>query len=338
MEIKHNLSSKSYNSFGIDSPIITMIEINDKKELFLLKDVLQNQSIKVLGGGSNILLTSKLEAPILHVNNQGIEIVKDAETYVLVRFEAGEVWTDAVSWAVDNGYGGIENLALIPGRCGAAPMQNIGAYGIEIKDVLHTVTAYERESGLEYILHNSECHFGYRSSHFKTKWKDKFIITSIVLKLTKDGYHKLNTSYGAINQSLMTKGITEPSISNVMKVVTEIRQAKLPDPKQIGNAGSFFKNPIVSKATYERLILEFPDMPSYPIDESMTKIPAAWLIDQCGWKGKVIGKTGTYKNQALVIVNHGDANGQDIYDLSQKILESVQSKYNVTLEREVNIW
>ena len=338
MNIRHNLSGQPYNSFGIDVSLQTLIEIHDKEELFHLRALFKKQDVKVLGGGSNILLTADIAQPVLLVSNEGIEITKDAEDYVLVQFAAGEIWTNAVDWAVRNGYGGIENLALIPGKCGAAPMQNIGAYGVEIKDVLHAVFAFEKEESVEYILHNSECGFGYRSSNFKSIWKDKFIITDIVLKLSKSGHHHIDTSYGAINNALDAKGIQNPTIADVKDVVTEIRQSKLPDPQQIGNAGSFFKNPIITKETFQRLISEFPGMPSYPVDEHQVKIPAAWLIDQCGWKGRVVGQSGTYKNQALVIVNHGSATGAEVYQLSQEILDSVYDKYLVKLEREVNVW
>jgi UDP-N-acetylmuramate dehydrogenase len=255
----------------------------------------------------------------------------------LVKFSAGENWHDAVMWAVENNYGGIENLSLIPGKCGAAPMQNIGAYGIEIKDVLLAVYAFDTEKKQEFIFHNHECGFGYRTSNFKTIWKDKFIITEIVLKLTKPGYHIIDKSYGAIQSELDARGIGSPSIKDLSDVVIHIRQSKLPDPQELGNAGSFFKNPVISTSKFEALKSSFPEMPHYPAQDKI-KLPAGWLIDQCGWKGITEGQVGTYKHQALVLVNHGQASGEDVLNFSKKINASVEEKFGVELEMEVNVW
>lgn len=338
MIIKNHQSFKSYNTFGIDLPIHTLVEIVNRSDLYAIKDIIKERSPRILGGGSNILLTQPVEVPVLLMKTTGVKILKEEVGYSLVQFEAGVPWVKAVDWAVSKGLGGIENLALIPGKCGAAPMQNIGAYGVEIKDVLQAVTTYNISDGLEYTFHNSECGFGYRTSHFKSQWKDKFVVLDIVLKLTKHGHHKLNQSYGAIAAKLEECNIKAPTIADVKEIVTNIRKSKLPDPMLIGNAGSFFKNPVISSTQYAALNALYPTMPSYPVDASSVKLPAAWLIDQCGWKGKVIGQTGTYKNQALVLVNHGQATGQEIYSLSSKIKASVKEKYKIELEREVNVW
>ncbi len=338
MVISNDLSSIGYNTFGIDVSFGTFIELTSKSDLPIIRNKILESGYFILGGGSNILLSQDISKPVIQVNNKGIELIKDAEEYILVKLAAGESWHEVVLWSVEHGYGGIENLSLIPGKCGAAPMQNIGAYGVEIKDVIHAVIAYKLADGHEYTFHGEECGFGYRTSNFKTKWKDDFIITDIVLKLSKPGFHKLNTSYGAIESELQQRGISQPTIDDISKVVISIRQAKLPYPEQIGNAGSFFKNPIISMALYEKLISNYPEMPSYPVDNHTIKVPAGWLIDQCGWKGRVVGQTGTYKNQALVLVNHGSATGAEVYKLSDDIQTSVLAKYDIKLEREVNVW
>ena len=314
MQISNKVSSKPYNTFNIDLDIDQLITIDDVSDFEYLD--IDLTKILVLGGGSNILLTDKLTKPVLHINTKGVKVVNDQESYVLVEACAGEEWHDFVLWAISNNFGGLENMSLIPGKCGAAPMQNIGAYGVEIKDVLHAVKAFDKTSKKMLTFHNSECDFGYRSSNFKTIWKDKFIITSIVLKLTKEGYHVLNTSYGAISKTLEEKQIINSTIKDVSDVVIAIRQSKLPDPKVIGNSGSFFKNPVVEQSLFDAILKDNPNMPNY-LAENGVKIPAGWLIDQCGWKGKVVGQTGTYKNQALVIVNHGEATGEEIFNLSK---------------------
>ena len=256
----------------------------------------------------------------------------------MVKFGAGEIWHDAVLWAIENNLGGIENLSLIPGKCGAAPMQNIGAYGVEIKDVLHSVTAYDTKTNNELVFHNEECGFGYRTSNFKTIWKGRMVITSIILKLTKDGYHVLNDSYGAVTNHLKEKGITQPSIADLGEVISDIRRQKLPDPKVLGNSGSFFKNPIVSKEKANQLLASYAKMPTYPVDADMVKLSAGWIIDQCGLKGQRVGDAGTYKNQALVLVNHGNATGKEIHEFSKQVQSNVKEKFGIELEPEVNIW
>lgn len=335
MRIQNQVSSKKYNSFQIDVNLDCLIEIEDYADLDALD---LDSGFKILGGGSNVLMVSDLKKPLVHICIKGKEILKEEDDYVLVKLAAGENWHEAVLWAIEQGYGGIENLSLIPGKCGAAPMQNIGAYGVEIKDVLHSVYVYDIENAYHKIFHASECGFGYRSSNFKTIWKDKFIITAIVLRLSKDGHHVINTSYGAIKNSLEQNNISEPGIGDVSKAVIEIRQSKLPDPKVIGNAGSFFKNPIVAKELYDKIAVDYPGMPAYPAGDKI-KLAAGWLIEQCGWKGlKEDSGAGSYKDQALVLVNHGTAKGEDILAIAKKIQHSVSERFGVDLEPEVNIW
>ena len=333
MLIQNNVSTKQYNSFQVDEIFPTLITIKELDDLYHLTE---NQ-FRILGGGSNILITGSSNLPVLKIDIKGIEKIEETEEYALVRFGAGENWHEVVLWALNQDFGGIENLSLIPGNCGAAPMQNIGAYGVEIKDVLHSVFAFDLASKKELIFHQSECGFGYRTSHFKTKWKDKFIITSIVLRLTKSPNHIINTSYGAIENELERNGINSPGIKDVSNAVINIRNSKLPDPKLLGNAGSFFKNPVVSQNKLIELKSKYPDIPNYPFGDQK-KLAAAWLIDQCGWKGKSVGKVGNYKNQALVLVNLGGAKGDEILSHSKNVQESVQNKFGIRLEPEVNIW
>ncbi len=338
MIVSNNISSRGMNTFGIEVNFSTVISVEHRDDLFALAPYLENREVSILGGGSNVLLTQDIPKPVLLIRTKGKQVVLERETYDLVKVEAGENWHNLVLWAVEKGYGGIENLALIPGRCGAGPMQNIGAYGVEIKDVLHSVSAYNLEDGRIYTFHNTECGFGYRTSHFKTKWKDKFIILDIVLKLTKPGHHITNLSYGAIAQTLDEKGVIQAGIKDIANAVIAIRQAKLPDPVEVGNAGSFFKNPVVDNSVLNAIQKVQPEVPHYPVDDSRVKLPAGWLIDQCGWKGKQVGQTGTYKNQALVLVNHGSASGSEVYALSEEIQQSVLKRYDILLEREVNVW
>ncbi|NNK89302.1 MAG: UDP-N-acetylmuramate dehydrogenase [Saprospiraceae bacterium] len=337
MNKQTHVSSRNYNTFQIDVSIHELYTLSSKLD-FEQVPALIHEGYKILGGGSNILMSSDVKVPVFHVRNKGIEIVLEKEEYVLASIGAGENWHDVVMWAIDHDYGGIENLSLIPGNAGTAPIQNIGAYGVEIKDVLHSLKAFKVSDGLEYSFHNSECQFAYRDSIFKNVLKGKFIISEIILQLTKAGHHRINTSYGAIQSKLKEKAVVNPGISDVSEAVIEIRTAKLPDPSRIGNAGSFFKNPVIPVKQFEKLKLSYSDMPHYPVDDDFVKLPAGWLIDQCGWKGKIIGNTGTYKNQALVLVNHGGASGREILELSEKIMKSVYDTYNIHLEREVNVW
>jgi len=336
MRIINDLSSKDYNSFGIDVPIPCLIEIQEKADYNYL-DI--DGPHRILGGGSNILISGALDEKIIYVNNRGIDILIENKDHCLVEFAAGEPWHDAVMWALDQGLGGIENLSLIPGKCGAAPMQNIGAYGVEIKDVLHSVKAYDFDNKLELTFHNSECGFAYRSSHFKTKWRDRFIISSIILKLSKAGFHVINTEYGAIQTQLEAMACSDkPSIKDVSDAVIAIRSSKLPDPQKIGNAGSFFKNPVIPKSQFDILKERFPDIVSYPADKGI-KLAAGWLIDQCGLKGfREDSGVAVHDRQALVLVREGNADGNDILRLAQKVKKAVLERFGVHLEEEVNIW
>lgn len=337
MQVFNNISSLGYNTFQIDVEFKTLIQIESADELNNL-DPIRDDNFRILGGGSNILLTEDISEPVVLIRNKGIEVLFEHDDSVVVSVAAGENWHDVVQWACGNCFGGIENLSLIPGNAGTAPIQNIGAYGVEIKDTLHSLKAFHIRHGREFIFHNRECKFGYRDSIFKNEWKHKFIITEIILRLTKKGFHQLNTSYGAINSELNQRGIVNPGIKDISSVVTQIRESKLPNPNIIGNAGSFFKNPVVTKSDYQKLKAEHSDLPHYPVSEEFVKLPAAWLIESCGWKGKKVGETGTYQNQALVLVNHGKAMGKEVYELSSAIQKSVYDNFSIKLEREVNVW
>jgi len=335
--IQNNISLQPFNSFGIDVKASHYTTFSTTKEL---KQILLDSKTKhlpklVLGGGSNMLFTKNYEGLVLNNKIKGITVDKENDEFVWIKANSGEKWHDLVLFAIDNGYGGIENLSLIPGSVGAAPMQNIGAYGVEIKDVFFELEAMHIQTGDEVRFTKKRCQFGYRDSIFKQFYKDQYVITNVTLKLTKKPI--LNLSYGAIQTELHAMKIYKPSINDVSKAVIKIRQSKLPDPKEIGNSGSFFKNPIITKVQFETLKASFPDIASYPVNKKEVKLAAGWLIDQAGWKGKTIDNYGVHKNQALVLVNYGGANGQDIFNLSEEILQDIKSKYGVTLEREVNI-
>ena len=338
MWIQNDVSAQPYNTFGIDNCFKTLIGVDKVSDLFYIKEILKEPTTRILGGGSNILLVEPNVHPVILIDIKGIGVIKEEAEYALVQFGAGEVWHDAVQWAIANQYGGIENLSLIPGKCGAAPMQNIGAYGVEIKDILHSVTAYDTQSGSELVFHNEECGFGYRTSHFKSKWKGRLIISSIILKLSTKGYHTLNSSYGAVAKQLEERGISNPTIEDLGDVISDIRRQKLPDPKLLGNSGSFFKNPIIAESVASQLQATYVNMPTYDAGVGEKKLSAGWLIDKCGLKGKRVGETGTYKNQALVLVNHGKATGKNILDFSKDVQDSVKETFGIELEPEVNIW
>lgn len=288
----------------------------------------------ILGGGSNILFTKDVDTLVAMNSMKGIENRGGDDDYAYLRVGAGEVWHDFVLHCISNNLGGVENLSLIPGSVGAGPMQNIGAYGVELKDVFQELEAYHIKGRYFVKFRAHECNFGYRESVFKNKFRNEFVITRVTFRLNKKP--KFNTSYGAIEKELERMGVQELSIKAISDAVINIRQSKLPDPKKIGNAGSFFKNPLVNAAQFEILKIKFPNIVSYPSGEDY-KLAAGWLIEQCGWKGYREGDAGVHKDQALVIVNYGHATGAQLYDLSQKVLESVQEKFGVTLEREVNI-
>ncbi len=336
MNIKENISLKPYNTFGIDSKARYFVQIHSLSEL---EEVLKLPNFPdkfILGGGSNILLAKNIEALVIHVALKGIQILNSTDAYIDVRVMAGENWHDFVSWAVDNNYGGLENLSLIPGNVGTAPIQNIGAYGIELKDLFLACEAMEISTQKTVHFDKEACEFGYRNSIFKNKAKGKFIITSVDFRLTTKN-HVLNTSYGAIDSELAASGIESPSIQDISEAVIRIRQKKLPDPVVLGNSGSFFKNPEVSKTVFESFHKKFPDAPFYKISDTLYKIPAGWLIEFCGFKGKRYGDAGVHKNQALVLVNYGNAQGKDILDLSTKIQQKVLATFGISIIPEVNI-
>ena len=328
-----SFSLKSYNTFGLDVGCSNALVLNDPSMLAELTD---REEVLIIGGGSNILLLRDVEVPVVINSYRGITEKPLGDEQVLLEVNSGENWHDVVMYAVERSYGGIENLSLIPGSAGAAPMQNIGAYGVEIKNVLEYVEAVKLSDLSTRRFTNDECEFGYRESIFKHALKGKYFISRIGMRL-KTSDHELNTSYGAIEEQLEEMGVNTPTIADVSKAVIAIRSSKLPDPKELGNAGSFFKNPVVSAAMKEGLEKEHPDLKSYPQADGTFKIPAAWLIDSLGWKGKRIGQCGSHEKQALVLVNYGGASGQEIFDLSEKILQNVKEVYGIQLQREVNI-
>lgn len=334
--IVENISLKSLNTFGVESHARWYTDINSEEDLHsLFRDQeLSEKPILILGGGSNILFTRDFEGLVLRMNIKGIKSqVSGGEVFVTAG--GGEIWNDLINYCVEHEFAGMENLSLIPGSVGASPIQNIGAYGVELMDIFYSCRAFEIETGMIKEFNNKDCRFSYRNSIFKNEWKGKYIITGVTYKLSKTFSPKL--SYGVIAQELKNRSTLNPSIKNVSEVVSYIRVSKLPDPETIGNAGSFFKNPIIAFDNFRHIKSVFPDIVHYPIDNEHVKLAAGWLIEQCGWKGKVIGNVGTWKNQALVLVNHGNASGTEIFKLSADIIISVQKKFGVTLEREVII-
>ncbi|RPD98242.1 UDP-N-acetylmuramate dehydrogenase [Aureibaculum marinum] len=334
MQIQKNISLKPYNTFGIDVKAKEYVSINS---IEALKRLLQQQNdIFVLGGGSNLLLTQNIDQLVAHINIKGIEIIENNENNVIVKVAAGENWHQFVLWCIANDFGGVENMSLIPGNVGTAPIQNIGAYGVELKDTCFAVEAIERATGKTKTFINAACNFGYRNSIFKNQLKGKYIIINVLFKLTKNN-HKLNSSYGAIKSELDKLGIKKPTIKNISDAVISIRQRKLPDPNVLGNSGSFFKNPVISNKAFTKLQKEHSEVPHYKVSDTEIKVPAGWLVEQCGFKGKRIGNTGSHKNQALVLVNYGNATGKEILELSKLIQKTVFDKFGIRIEAEVNI-
>lgn len=333
--ISENISLKPFNTFGIDVATKYFAAFSSTEELKVILDECKDIPVLVLGGGSNLLLTKDFDGLVLKNEIRGIEIVSETEDEVIVRSGAGEVWHDFVLYCISKGFSGVENLSLIPGSVGASPMQNIGAYGVEIKDVFEKLEAYEMATGEIHTYDNAACEFGYRESIFKRAVKGKYIITQVYYKLSKK--HKLNTTYGAIESELQANGIGQPTIKDISNAVIAIRSSKLPDPKQIGNAGSFFKNPVVEKSVYDKILQAYPNAPAYPAEEGKVKMPAGWLIETAGWKGKTISNYGVHTKQALVLVNYGGATGHQIYALSTQIIDDIFKKFGILLEREVNI-
>lgn len=337
MQILQNHSLKQYNTFGIECFASKFVEVTTADELkkVLLDPELKDDQKYILGGGSNILLTQDFNGLIVKNSIGGSKIIHEDDKHIYIKVGAGEVWHNFVMKSIDNNWAGIENLSLIPGTVGAAPMQNIGAYGVEIKEVFIELEAMFYD-GRTQVFTKDECNFGYRESIFKHDLKGKCIITSVTLRLNKTPDFKV--SYGAIQEVLKKNNITNLTIKAVSDAVIEIRQSKLPDPNEIGNAGSFFKNPEVPNSEFEKIRADHPEMPSYPASiPNHTKIPAGWLIEQSGWKGKTIGNIGVHKNQALVLVNYGGGSGNDIYQLALDVKASVKEKFGVDINPEVNI-
>lgn len=329
-----NFSLKEYNSFGIDVSCDSMVFLESEEDI--INYLPQTETALILGGGSNILCIGDIHAPCVKLNLFEITLIKENTNHVIVRVGAGVNWHSFVEWAIEHNYGGIENLSLIPGTVGASPIQNIGAYGVELDSCIHQVFTYHLETGEKHIFSKSECEFTYRDSLFKSSRKGEFLVYQVEFKLSK-AEHQIEISYAPLKKHLHNLGIERPTIKDVSQAVISIRQSKLPDPAKIGNAGSFFKNPIIDIDQFHKLKEHYPEIPSYPIDEEYMKIPAAWLIDQCGWKGRRFDDVGVHKKHALVLVNYGKGSGTEIFDLSEKIMNNVNETFSVQLEREVNI-
>ena len=334
MEVFRNGSLKKFNTFNVDEKAKVLVEINRVSDLFtFLSKENQKDKMLVLGGGSNILFTKTYEGIIISLKNKGIKLIDEDENNILVEISSGESWNDFVVWAVENNFGGVENLSLIPGNVGAAPIQNIGAYGVELKDVFYSCKGIMLDTLNEFEFTKLDCEFNYRSSIFKSTLKNKTIITSVKLNLTKSK-HNFNIDYKELKENLLD---TELTIKNISDQVIQIRKSKLPDPKIFGNCGSFFKNPIINISRHESLINKFPDIPFFKIDNNNYKISAAWLIDQSDFKNKKVKNVGVYSNQPLVIINHGNAKGKDILDFAKEIKETVIGNFDIELEEEVLI-
>lgn len=336
MHIQENYPLTSHNTFGVHAQARWFVAIEQERDLVDLfaQDWVKTVPKLVLGGGSNVLFTKNFDGLVIWMANKGIKEVLDGNSVVLTA-AAGEVWNDLVQYAVTKGFAGMENLSLIPGTVGASPVQNIGAYGVELESIFDSCRAFEWATGTFKTFTKADCGFSYRESIFKQALKGQYLVTEVSFRLSL--VPRIRTSYGAIQEELQKRGIDHPSIKDVSEVVSAIRVSKLPDPSTIGNAGSFFKNPIISSHQFGQILSTFPDIVHYPAGEGKVKLAAGWLIEQCGWKGKILGRTGTWKNQALVLVNHGGATGNEVFDFSERIIESVYERFGVRLEREVNV-
>lgn len=336
MKIQQQFSLKGYNTFGIDAIARYFIAVQTVEEL---REALRLQEYPekiILGGGSNMLITGDLNALVLHINLKGIHVIREDANEVVVRAMAGENWHNLVLWTLEKDYGGLENLSLIPGNTGTAPIQNIGAYGVELKDCFESCEALEVASSQIVCFSREDCRFGYRDSFFKNEGKGRYILTSVSMRLTKRD-HILHTSYGDIGAELLRQGIQQPTIREVSNAVVAIRKSKLPDPKELGNSGSFFKNPVLNPADFKAFQKENPGAPFYKISDHSYKVPAGWLIEQCGFKGRRFGDAGVHAKQALVLVNYGTATGGEILQLAQMIQEEVDRKFHIAITPEVNI-
>ena len=333
LNFQKDISLRTYNTFGIDVKSKKFIGIQSTDVLKAVLAENQGAQVLLLGGGSNLLLTKDFEGLTIRIENRGIEILKEDEYGARIKVAAGENWHDFVLWCLKKDFGGVENLALIPGSVGAAPIQNIGAYGVELSQVFESCEAMSRETGEIKTFNKTECEFGYRNSIFKNTLKEQYIITSVEFNLTK-APHQINTSYGGLSEKIESKS---PSIQTVAQTVIEIRSAKLPDPRHIGNSGSFFKNPVLGSEQFAALQQQYPNLPHYPDQKGKVKIPAAWLIDYLGFKGYRKNDAGVHQNQALVLVNYGNASGAEIKKLAQQIKDKVLENFKINLEFEVNI-
>lgn len=336
MNIQNNFSLKAYNTFGIEAKAKQFVAVHSTEELKKILQENQNEPKFILGGGSNMLLTQDIQALVIHIDLLGKKVVHDDEDFVWVESMAGENWHDFVLWTIDQNFGGLENMSLIPGNVGTTPVQNIGAYGTEIKDTFVSCEAINIKTQEMKTFTKEACHFGYRESIFKNEVKDQYIITSVVFKLSKRN-HKINISYGDITKELEKQNVAIPTLKDVSNAVIAIRQSKLPDPKELGNSGSFFKNPIISKADYDKIKALHPEMPHYIVSETEVKVPAGWLIEKAGFKGKRFGDAGIHKNQALVLVNYGHATGQEILNVSKDIQATIFKQFGISIEAEVNV-
>jgi UDP-N-acetylmuramate dehydrogenase len=333
--IKQHQDLKAFNTFGISAFADEFTTFASIEELRNVVAENKEKQLLILGGGSNILLTKDVHALVLRNEIKGIDVISEDENHAYVKAGAGEVWHEFVLKCIDLNLGGIENMSLIPGSVGASPMQNIGAYGVEIKDIFHSLEAFHLASGEIHIFDLDQCEFGYRESVFKRKLKGQYVIVSVTFRLNKK--HSINKAYGAIETELKSRGIDNPSIRDISDAVIAIRRSKLPDPAKIGNAGSFFKNPVVDLSVLEKIKIDYPDVPNYPAEVGKCKLAAGWLIEKAGWKGYTEGSFGVHKLQALVLVNYGGSTGDQIFELSGRIIKDIEEKFGVTLEREVNI-
>lgn len=335
--LQHNVDLQPYNTLNLSACARSFISVRSVEQLrqVLHSKMVSYDDILVLGGGSNILFAGDYNGLVLQMAIKGKAVIKETEEHVWLEIGSGENWHQIVRYAVEQGWGGIENLSLIPGTTGAAPIQNIGAYGVELADVFEKLDAVEIETAEIHSFDRDQCRFEYRDSIFKGELKGQYIICKVVLKLDKEP--RLNTSYGAIQSELDRQGIEQPTIRDISDIVIDIRNSKLPNPETLGNAGSFFKNPIIKTEKFDRLKEAFSEMPGYTVNDHKTKIPAGWLIEKMGWKGKVVGNTGTYRQQALVIVNHGGATADEILNLAREIQQSVKDQFGIDLVPEVNI-
>jgi UDP-N-acetylmuramate dehydrogenase len=338
LDLLENYPLNHLNSFGIQAKARLSATVDTKEELvdFLRQEEIRKENKLVLGGGSNILITGDVDALVIQYMDRSIEVVRESDDHVWLQIGGGYDWHELVIHTIENGLAGIENLSLIPGHVGAAPIQNIGAYGAELSEIFDSLKAVELSTGEIHTFTASDCRFGYRDSVFKNQYKGKYLITDVILRLNRKPTFRLD--YGDIRKTLDEMGIAEPTLASVCLAVSTIRRSKLPDPYKLGNAGSFFKNPVIPLSQYEKLKADYPDIPGYKADAGQMKVPAGWLIEKSGWKGRRIGDAGSHEKQALVLVNYGNATGRDILALAEKIAADVESRYGIRLVPEVNIW